>query len=190
MTQDRLSHAREAFNAFRVESMWVRTVYDTFTALYGSGPDTTTMLRRTAHLFFSDLNAMFVEYWVLVVCRLTDPPETLKRENLTVKMLLVHLKRLGLLTEPMELEAKGLQRYRDLLNTARNRVVSHADKATFLSPSLLGVHDEADVAAFLGHLQRFNDLVGTSLGEGPLDFVGTSGPGDVYDLLRAIANAA
>ena len=190
MTQDRLSHAKEAFNAFRVESVWVRTVYDTFTALYASGPDTAAMLRRTAPLFFADLNAMFLEYWVLVVCRLTDPSETRKRENLTVKMLLGRLENLGVLSERIKLEAEGLQRYRDMLNTARNRVVSHADKDTFLSPALLGVHQEADVAAFLDHLQQFNDLVGIALGEGPLDFTGTSASGDVHDLLRTIANAA
>jgi hypothetical protein len=190
MTADALTRAKDAFNAFRVESVWVRTVFDTTTALYASGADNESLLKRIAPQFFGDLNSILIEYWVLVVCRITDPQKTGNRENLTVKNLVSELETLGLLTQAIEHEAAGLQAYRDIINNSRNRVVSHADKEIFLQPSLLGEHGAADIDAFLQHLQDFNDLVGEALGEGPLDFKGTSGPGDAYDLLKVLRNAA
>jgi hypothetical protein len=185
-----LAQTKDAFNAFRVESVWLRTIYDTSFALYSSGQEIDTLLQKIAPRFFVDLNQIIIEYWVLVVCRLTDLASTRGRENLTVANMIDSLKRLGISTDAIEREAVELQIYRDVLNHARNRVVSHADKATFLQPELLGEHTEHEVTAFLEHLQIFNDLVGDALNEGPLDFRGISGPGDVHDLLRILRNAA
>lgn len=186
MTQNLLDNTKDSFNAFRVESIWLRSLYDTSIGLYSSGKETDELLKRVAPLFFADLNHILLEYWVLLVCRLTDPAQTMGRENLTAQNLLASLNTLELLTAEIQAEAAELQKYRDLLNNARNRVVSHADKETFLNPALLGEHSEPQVAEFLKHLQLFNDLVGQALGEGPLDFSGTSAPGDVYDLLHAL----
>ena len=190
MPTQSLAHIRDAFNAFRVESVWLQTVHNTFCALYSSGPETDKLLQNTAPVFFHDLNSIFIEYWILIICRLTDPAKMNGRKNLTAKNLVENLRELGMLTEPIEREANGLQRYRDVLNTARNRVVSHADKDTFLQPELIGEHSQDELTSFLAHLQRFNDLVGEAIGEGPLDFSATSGSGDAYDLLRALRNAA
>lgn len=190
MINDALARAKDAFNAFRVESVWVRTVFDIDAALYSSGAETEALFKRTAPQFFGDLNFILIEYWVLVVCRITDPAKMGGRENLTVKNLVAELGALGLMTQAIQDEAAGLQAYRDIVNSGRNRVVSHADKETFLEPALLGEHGMADIEKFLHHLQRFNDLVGEALGEGPLDFTGTSGPGDAHDLLKTLRNAA
>lgn len=191
MTPPQLAHVRDTFNAFRVESVWLRSIYDTALTLFSSGPETDALLKRIAPGFFADLNHMMVEYWVLVVARITDPPRSTKgRENLSAKLLVEQLRTLGLLTPEMERAADGLHRYRAILNDARNRVVSHADKETFLSPALLGEHKEHQITAFLADLQEFNDLVGIALGEGPLDFRSTNGPGDAQDLLRALRSLA
>jgi hypothetical protein len=190
MPTNSLLRTKSAFNAFRVESVWLRSIYDTSFALYSSGTETETILKKVAPAFFGDLNHILIEYWILVVCRLTDPAISLGRENLTAANLVASLEDLKLMTEEIRIHANGLQKYRSLLNTARNRAVSHADKATFLQPELLGEHQEYQVADFLEDLQKFNDLVGIALGEGPLDFRGTSGPGDAYDLIHFLKNAA
>ena len=189
MKQDLLAHTKDVFNAFRVESIWLRTVFNISDTLYSPDTKAETILKRTAPQFFADLNHILIEYWVLLVCRLTDPPRTGRRENLTAQTLIEYLGKLGLLSATIEAEAMALQQYRDLLSTARNRVVSHADKETFLNPALLGTHSATQVTAFLEHLQVFNDIVGEVLGEGPLDFRSTSGPGDALDLLRFLNNA-
>ena len=190
MHSPQLVHAKEVFNTFRVESVWLRSIFDTTHALFSSGPNTTDLLQRSAANFFADLNHILVEYWVLVVSRITDPARTMGRENITVKLILEILDQLNLPTIEIQSESDGLHRYRAILNDARNRVVSHADKETFLNPALLGEHTPHDITKFLESLQKFNDLVGDALGEGPLDFQSTYGPGDVFDLLRALKRAA
>ena len=185
-----LLRTKDAFNTFRVESIWLRSIYDTSFALYSSGFETETILRKVAPSFFGDLNHILIEYWIMVVCRLTDPAKSFGRENLTAANLIESLEALHLMTEEIRARANGLQKYRSLLSDARNRAISHADKATFLQPELLGQHQEHQVTDFLEDLQQFNDLVGIALGEGPLDFRGTSGPGDAYDLIHVLRNAA
>ena len=190
MHSSNFAHAKEVFNTFRVESVWVQSIYDTTQALFSSGTDITDLLQRCAAHFFADLNHILIEYWVLVVARITDPAKTMGRENVTAKLILEMLDELGLLTVEIQSESDGLHRYRAILNDARNRVVSHADKQTFLNPTLLGMHAPHDITEFLTHLQKFNDLVGEALEEGPLDFQSTYGPGDVFDLIRALKSAA
>lgn len=185
-----LEHARETFIAFRVESVWLQSVYDTAHALFHSGDETDAVLNRIAPGFFADLNHIIIEYWVLIVCRLTDPPRTFGRENITAQLLVEQLDQLGLLTDEIRRSSLQLSQYRAVLNDARNRVVSHADKVTFLNPSLLGAHSDRQLVDFVQALQRFNDLVGGALGEGPLDFRSTYGPGDVHDLLRVLRKAS
>jgi hypothetical protein len=190
MTPALLAHVKETFNAFRLESIWLRTVHHSATVLFSSDPEVEAVLRRTAGAFFTDLNHILIEYWILIVCRITDPAQTSRRDNLTVKQLLKQLEQLGALTVDIESAATELQKYRDVLNDARNRAVSHADKDTFLNPKLLGAHSAADVQSFLLHLQLFNDLVGEALGEGPLDFSSAASAGDALDLLQVLKSAA
>src|SRR5207244_10164704 len=76
---------QEAFLAFREQCIWLQTCFNIYTALYESGGHSSRVMSATAPLFFHDLNHILVEYWLLQVCRLTDPPRTSSRDNLTVK---------------------------------------------------------------------------------------------------------
>ncbi len=190
MPASSLAHVKTAFVAFRDECIWLRTCYDTFHALFGGNEETDRVLKRVAPVFFTDLNVMMVEYWFMVASRITDPSRTMSRENLTVRNLLEGLREHGVCTPEIEATATALQDYRDLIQDARNKLVSHADKAAFLGKKALGGHHEGALLKFLQDLQSFNDLFGEAVGEGPLDFSGTSGPGDAYDLIRALTSAA
>lgn len=185
-----LAHLKTAFVAFRDECIWLRTCHDTFHALFDGDEETERVLKRTAPLFFTDLNLILVEYWFMVASRITDPARTMGRENLTVRNLLEDLRDQDASTPEIEAAAAALQGYRSLIEGARNRLVSHADKAAFLAKASLGGHSEAALLQFLHDLQIFNDLVGNAVGEGPLDISGTSGSGDAYDLIRALKSAA
>lgn len=181
---------REEFQAFREECIWLQTCFNTFHALFDGGEEVDAALQNSARLFFAELNIVLVEYWVLLVCRLTDPAVTAGRENLTVLNLLGVLRSHGLLTAEIEATAIRIQSYRDLVNDARNRAVSHADKVAYLQRTVLGQHAAEHVNEFVRDLQRFNDLVGETIGEGPLDYRISSGPGDVYDLLQILCARA
>ena len=181
---------RKTFVAFRDECVWLQTCYNTFNTLFPHDKSTDSVLRHAAPQFFAELNTVYVEYWTLIVSRLTDPPRTMGRENLTVRNLTESLGSAGLLTAEIQRLADGLQSYRALINDARNKLVSHADKAAFLSDAVIGAHGKTDVQRFVGELQVFNDRVGEVLGEGPLDYQCTGCAGDAQDLLRALRDAA
>lgn len=110
-------------------------------------------------------------------------------DNLTVKYLVEALTQHGRMTSDICEIARRLDTYRELINDARNKLVSHADRAAFLRNAVLGGHTEEAVEQFVRDLQRFNDLVGEAVGEGPLDYQATSCSGDVHDLLRALTAA-
>ncbi|MFN9332773.1 MAG: hypothetical protein ACK6D1_09270 [Planctomycetota bacterium] len=175
---------REAFLAFRQQSIWLRTCFNTFDALFQQEHRPKDLLHRTAPLFFDELNHVLLEYCRLQACKLTDPAESRGDESLTVCNLNGHLQREGLYTQAIEGAAAGLMRYRDLVKRARNKVIAHLDKKAVLANQPIGAHSEQDVIDFLDALQTYNDEVSGAVGEVPLDFTGTSGAGDVWDLLK------
>ena len=179
----------KAFLAFREQCIWLQTCYDMYAALFESGENTTSVLVEAAPLFFHDLNHILVEYCRLQVCRLTDPPKSRGKDNLTVKHINALLQAEGLLSAELSAAADGLARYRSLINDSRNWIISHADKRTLLDGLPIGAHTEADVSAFFEDLYRYVDSVGMAIGVGPLDFRTTSGAGDTLDLVRKLTPA-
>jgi len=66
----------------------LQSIHNTFTALFDAGDETSALLAKTAPTFFHDLNSVLIEYWILLVSRLTDPARSTGRENLTAQNLL------------------------------------------------------------------------------------------------------
>ena len=65
------------FKVLRDQAIVLRQTFNTFNHLFESDSETDRVLKESAAWFFYDLNRMMVEYLILLVCRLTDPPETL-----------------------------------------------------------------------------------------------------------------
>ncbi len=177
---------KNTFLAFRDQCIWLRTCFNTFTALYESGDATDQVLTRTAPLFFHDLNLILVDYCLLQICKLTDPPRSVGRDNLTVKHINELLKAQNKLTPAISAASDGLAQYRNLINDSRNRLISHADKRAVLTGLPIGAHSKDEVDAFFANLYKYIDAVGEAAGVGPLDFRTTAGTGDVIDLLRQL----
>lgn len=179
----------ETFLAFREQCIWLQTCFNIYTALFEADEKTTTVLASTAPLFFHDLNLILVEYCLLQVCRLTDPPKSSKKDNLTVRHINFLLQNEGLLTSEISGATNGLAHYRSLIIDSRNWIISHADKRTLLNDLPIGEHTKADASAFFESLYQYVDSVGTAIGVGPLDFRTTSGSGDALDLIRQLTRA-
>ncbi|HEY1059270.1 MAG TPA: hypothetical protein VGE55_11130 [Limnobacter sp.] len=178
-----LTELRRTFIAFRDECIWLQICFNTFNTLFEGGEQIDSLLRESAPQFFADLNIMMAEYWVIVVCRLTDPANTNGNYNLTVPYLLKALERHSLLTSEIQAAADEVRAYRELVNDTRNKVISHADLKAFLRGEVLGEHSAEALVRFVQHLQIFNDLVGEAVGKGPLDYRVTACSGDADDLL-------
>ena len=148
------------------------------------------VMSATAPLFFHDLNRILIDYCLLQISRLTDPPRSMGRENLTVEHINEMLATEHRLTPAILAASQELRNYRTLIIEARNRIISHADKQTALDNLPLGEHSRTDVVKFFENLYRYVDEVGCAIDLGPLDFRSTSGPGDVVELLRYLKRAA
>jgi hypothetical protein len=181
---------RQAFVAFREQSIWLRTCFNTFDALFQQEHQPKDLLQRTAPLFFNELNHVLLEYCRLQACKLTDPADTwsteaqARVESLTIHNLNRDLEREKLKNQAIDDASAALMRYRKLVKPSRHKAIAHLDKAATLANQPIGAHAEQDVVDFLASLQTYNDEVGDVVGEGPLDFRGTSGQGDVLTLLQ------
>lgn len=168
--------------------MWARVVYNNFRHLYGSD-ETIQLLKDTAAWFFHDMNVVLQEYCLLQIAKLTDPPASVGRENLTIPNLNGRLKTEGLLTQEIDDFSAELIRYRELINLSRNRLIAHSDKETIASDLILGVHADYEPDLFFKNLNAYTDAVARQVGEDPLCYGAMPGPGDVLDLIRLLRDA-
>ena len=186
MTQDAL---QDEFIKLRDQAIWLRQAVNTFNYLFDSGPETERILRESACLFFGDLNTMMQEYAILLVCRLTGPPESFGKANLSTQRFTNLMRDRGCLTPEIERLDAALREYGELLKPARNKIIAHSDLEVQVNSTALGAHGEEVMVQFLDDLQEYFDAVGNAVGVGPLDFRHTPGPGDVIDLVRKLERA-
>lgn len=64
-------------------NLWI--VWKQFRNLFCSGPERVELLNRCGAGLFYQVDKIFLESIMLSLCRLTDPPETCGRHNLTIK---------------------------------------------------------------------------------------------------------
>jgi hypothetical protein len=169
------------FKSFREQCIWLRCCYNSYVTLFESGHETLDLLHRSAGIFFHDINIIFIEYILLQICKITDPAVTQGKENLTIEYFNRRLRcKMG---HEISCYSEKIHNYRRIIGKARNKRISHLDKISALSGKNLGEHAEDDVYMFFDNLQKYVDAVGCIVGEGPLDFTTTAGPGDAEDLL-------
>ncbi len=180
---------QDEFIAFRESCIWLQNCFNTFQSLYASGPETESALRRTASLFFGDLNKILQEYFFLQARKITDPAISFKRENLTVNHINEGLVRCGLMTQEISALSDSIHLYRETTSELSNRVVAHADKYTALNAMLVGEHSNIELESFMSNVRAYTDAVGIKLGVGPLDYRSQAGSGDVLDLIRSLKRA-
>jgi len=65
----------------------LHVVWQQYRQLFGEGPETVHLLNRTSGLFFKIVQDELWDSVLLGISRMTDPPQTGKRKNLTVQSL-------------------------------------------------------------------------------------------------------
>lgn len=180
---------KEEFIVLRESCIWLQNCFNIFQNLYTSDPETEANLRKTAPLFFGDLNVILQEYFFLQVRKITDRASSHGRENLTLKNINDGLDRSGLMTEEILFLSNQIHLYREMISDFSNRVIAHADKATTLSAGLIGDHSDIELEKFMSNVRAYTDAVGIALGVGPLDYSSQAGPGDVLDLIKSLKRA-
>lgn len=157
------ANPNEDIAIFADHSVFMRSVYLHGRALFEASTDKEkARMSRAAPTFFGDLNSMFVEYTILQVCKITDPAQDFKKnDNHTIAFLTKHYdfssdpaaaKRLA------ELDTR-IQAFRAKLLPARNKLISHSDRATILAGQSLGGAPQRDWNQFWIDLQEVVEII-------------------------------
>ena len=109
----------EEFELLREQAIYLRNMFNTFNHLFASGSVTDDVLKKSAAWFFHDINHMMQEYIILLVCRLTDPPKTSGKANLTIPRMNELLRENNFFSEKIENLSNGIMNYRNLLQPIR-----------------------------------------------------------------------
>jgi hypothetical protein len=153
--------------------------------------NTRPLTEGTAPAFFSDLNNILVDYFLLEVAKLTDPATSSagKRENFTVANLIETIEWSPDCLHEIEKLNDTVLSFRKHIEPPKNRLLAHYDKTTVVSGVSLGGFPEGEDQKLLDVLERMcNVLHEAAFGE----ILGDMVPyhlGDVSDLKKALKRA-
>ena len=129
--------ARKTVRSFCEYVAWLKGIHDVYNQLF-ERDDAENLMRSTAAMFFADLNKIIIDYLLLAMARITDPPHTGKYENSTVANLIETIASPPTVMEQLKELNRKLTAFRGHIAPARNKLVAHLDKASFLGDLRLG----------------------------------------------------
>jgi hypothetical protein len=150
-----------------------------------------SLMERTAHAFFLDLNKIVVEYFLLEVAKLTDPATSCggKRENFTVANLMESVEWPSDCLHEINRLNDTVLSFRKYIVPARNRLLAHYDTTTVVSGDGLGDFPEGEDTILLNVLEQMcNVFHKAAFGEIWGDIV-PNHAGDVQELKKALKMA-
>lgn len=113
------------FHALWQEVAWIHAKWEQYVELFGSKPTRIDLLNRAAPFFFRVVQDSLWEDIILHIARLTDPPRTGTKENLTIRLLpeLAREELRGELVRLVDTSTRAAGFCRDW----RNRRIAHRD---------------------------------------------------------------
>jgi hypothetical protein len=145
-------------------------------------------MEKAAPVFFGDLSRILVEHVVLEVCKMTDPAQDFrKNDNLSVAFLVGHY---GLSADarPAALVAK-LHDFRQKVVPARNKIISHADRAAIHAGVNLGSVPDSEWKQFWLDLRDVVSIIHKHAHGTEFDITDVAGLSDVDGLLKDLKHA-
>ncbi len=116
----------KVFHALWQEVAWLYTKWGEYEALYGTKEGRIDLMNRSAPRLFKIIQDSLWEEILLHIVRLTDPPETGKKENLSIQRLLL-LEPDGSLRHALEEKINTAKEKSDFCRDWRNRRIAHRD---------------------------------------------------------------
>ncbi len=147
-------------------------------------------LAAAAPTLFSDIYWALREHLILQVCRITDPPQSMGRDNATILFILEN----GDFAQNPEVLAKldassaKIHAFRGKIRDARNRFISHLDREALSAGENLGAASDSDWVEFWQAVQDFLDTAHRHfVGHGLPMNVAAGTPSDVAHLVQALS---
>lgn len=105
-----------------------------YRSLFGTSPERIELLNWTASSFFGLLDGILRHDVMLAIARLTDPPQSVGKDNASLACLIDMLTPFidGALANELQSELKDFQSRCEPVRQIRNRILAHYDLATAL----------------------------------------------------------
>jgi len=116
----------EIYNALNNECIWVNLKWQKFVGLFGENEKRITILNKSAPRFFWVVQGALWDDTLLHLCRLTDPPQSVGRDNLTIQLLPRFIKEINFRDDIEKLITKAVNTV-DFARDWRNRLIAHKD---------------------------------------------------------------
>jgi hypothetical protein len=113
------------FHELRNEVSWLYIKWKEYVALFGSAPSRIDLLNQSAPVFFRIVQDTLWENMLLHIARLTDPPQTLGKDNLSIQRLpnLVD----AIIKETISNQIQDVKDKTKFCRDWRNRYLAHSD---------------------------------------------------------------
>ncbi len=179
--------AKKAVKRFCDQVFWLRVVRHIYEELFEK-EGSNTLMEKTASSFFADLNTILQNYLLLEFVKVTDPPKTGKKENLTVDNLVMSIDWPPGIREKLRSLSERTKGFRNHVLGARNKLLAHIDKEAFLAEKRLGAFTEGEDEVFLKALEKICDIAHEACFGRVFGQMVLAEPGDVVNLKRTLAN--
>ena len=139
---------------------WLHLNWQEFKRLFAVSEKHVALLNATAPRFFARYEQAVWHDTLLHLCRLTDPPQSVGRDNLTIRRL-IPLVTDSTLAARVKLEVEEAVRNTEFARDWRNRRLAHRNLAQALEPELypLALASRAHVEAALASLCKVMNSV-------------------------------
>jgi hypothetical protein len=152
-----------------------------------------SLMERTAHHFFLDLNRIVMGYFLLEVAKLTDPASSRTRagevENFTIANVLERIQWPQAVSKKLQKLSEAPLKLRGYIKEARNRLLAHYDKKTFLSGETLGAFPEGEDEKAMDTLEEMCNVLHEASFGSVYGAMAQAHAGDVRDLKLALMKA-
>lgn len=117
----------EMYFALYKEIVWLHLKWKDFRALFASNPERVDLLNRAAPYFFGNLQRMMFEDALMHLCRLTDPPQSMGHDNLTLQRLPDCCISIPVLCSQVQSNVDAAKQKTQFARDWRNRALAHQE---------------------------------------------------------------
>ena len=151
------------------------------------------LMEKTAKAFFLDFNEIIVSCLLLEFAKITDrecsKTREGERENCTVNNLINVVDWPDNTKKRLEELKKETESFHSLIEPARNRLLAHYDKESFLSNAVLGTFTSDEGIKFVKALEEICNITHQACFGSIVGDIVVSMPGDVQELKETLRKA-
>jgi hypothetical protein len=180
--------SRDEIRLFADHCVYIRSVFEYYLRIFRQGTlDEYAAMDAVAPRFFEDLAQVYNEFTVISACRITDPPiDKFGNKNLVIGHFTNLLERFEPLHRRLTTLQAGMEKHRERIKDARDKLTVHADLLTIMEGQPIGAATWEQWERFWDDLGEFVSLVNENVNGVPFEIRAAMVRGDAEMVLRKV----